>query len=284
VRLSGRAGPGSVARVSQASRSDDGRSVRQRDILKALQQSRQVDVNDLAQRFGVSGMTIRRDLAELDDAGQLHRVHGGAVIRRPPAYGSRTSDQAHEKASIARIAAQFVEPGAAVGIDTGTTCHAVAAELAQRNDLTVVTNALHAAITAREGGNRVIVLGGLLTPELSLVNLATAQEPPQVHLDLLILGCGGLSPDRGVTYFDPTEVEIRRVLLASADRVLVVADHTKFDRKKAMVLGPLDLIDVLVTDQAPPEPLRASLTAAGAEIVVAEDLNPVELSRRAKSL
>ena len=70
------------------------------------------------------------------------------------------------------------------------------------------------------------------------------------------------------------------MLLASADRVLVVADHTKFDRKKAMVLGPLDLIDVLVTDQAPPEPLHASLTAAGAEIVVAEDL-PVELSRRA---
>ena len=271
---------GSVGRVSQASRSDDGRSARQRDIIQALQQARQVDVNDLAQRFGVSGMTIRRDLAELDEAGQLHRVHGGAVIRRPPAYGSRTSVQAHEKASIARIAAQFVEPGAAVGIDTGTTCHAVAAELARRSDLTVVTNALHAAITVREGGNRVIVLGGLLTQELSLVNLATAQEPPQIHLDLLILGCGGLSLDRGITYFDPAEVEVRRMLIASADRVLVVADHTKFDRKKAMVLGPLDLIDVLVSDQAPPEPLHASLTTAGAEIV-AEGLKPVGLSRRA---
>jgi DeoR/GlpR family transcriptional regulator of sugar metabolism len=261
--------PGSVAHVSQDNGADDARSARQRDILKTLQQTRQVDVTELAQRFGVSGMTIRRDLAELDEAGQLQRVHGGAIIRRAPAYGSRASTRAPEKAAIARVVAQLVEPGAAVGIDTGTTCHAVAAELAHRSDLTVVTNALHAAITVREGGSRVIVLGGLLTPELSLVNPGTAQEPPQVHLDLLILGCGGLSIDRGITYFDPTEVEVRRMLAGLADRVVVAADHSKFDHKKAMVLGPLDLIDVLVTDHTPPEHLRTALAAAGVEVVVA---------------
>jgi DeoR/GlpR family transcriptional regulator of sugar metabolism len=255
--------------VSQDNGVDDARSARQRDILKTLQQTRQVDVTELAQRFGVSGMTIRRDLAELDESGQLQRVHGGAVIRRAPAYGSRASVRVSEKAAIARAVALLVEPGAAVGIDTGTTCHAVAAELAQRSDLTVVTNALHAAIAAREGGNRVIMLGGLLTPELSLVNLGTVQEPPQVHLDLLILGCGGLSIDRGITYFDPTEVDVRRILAGLADRVVVAADHSKFDRKKAMVLGPLNLIDVLVTDQPPPEPLRTALAAADVEVIVA---------------
>src|SRR6478609_8891037 len=160
---------GSVTRVSQVNGVEDARSVRQRDIIRMLQEIRQVDVNDLVQRFGVTGMTIRRDLAELEDAGQLHRVHGGATIRRAPAYGSRASVQEAEKAAIARAVAKLVEPGAAIGIDSGTTCHAVAAQLSYRNDLTVVTNALHAAITAREGGNRVIVLGGLLTPELSLV-------------------------------------------------------------------------------------------------------------------
>src|SRR6476646_5253621 len=189
---------GSVARVSQVNGAEDARSVRQRDIIRMLQETRQVDVADLVQRFGVSGMTIRRDLAELDEAGQLHRVHGGAIIRRAPAYGSRASIQAGEKDAIARGVAALVEPGAAVGLDTGTTCHAVAAELAHRSDLTVVTNALHAAITVREGGSRVIVLGGLLTRELSLVNPGSVQEPPQVHLDLLVLGCGGLSTDRGI--------------------------------------------------------------------------------------
>lgn len=269
MKLEAVAGPGSVARVSQESGVEDARSARQRDILKTLQQTRQVDVTALAQRFGVSGMTIRRDLAELDEAGQLQRVHGGAIIRRAPAYGSRASTRAPEKAAIARVVARLVEPGAAVGIDTGTTCHAVAAELAHRSDLTVVTNGLHAAITVREGGSRVIVLGGLLTPELSTVNPGTVQEPPQVHLDLLILGCGGLSIDRGITYFDPTEVEVRRMLAGLADRVVVAADHSKFDHKKAMVLGPLDLIDVLVTDHTPPEPLRTALAAAGVEVVVA---------------
>jgi DeoR/GlpR family transcriptional regulator of sugar metabolism len=260
---------GSVARVSEVNGAQDTRTARQRDILETLQQTRQVDVTELAQRFGVSGMTIRRDLAELDEAGQLQRVHGGAIIRRAPAYGSRASTRAPEKAAIARAVARLVEPGAAVGIDSGTTCHAVAAELAHRSDLTVVTNALHAAVTVREGGNRVIVLGGLLTPELSLVNPGIVQEPPQVHLDLLVLGCGGLSVDRGITYFDPTEVEVRRLLAGLADRVVVAADHTKFDRKKAMVLGPLDLIDVLVTDEAPPEPLRTALAAADVEVVIA---------------
>jgi DeoR/GlpR family transcriptional regulator of sugar metabolism len=260
---------GSVARMSLVNGAEDARSARQRDIVRALQKTGQVDVNELAQRFGVSGMTIRRDLAELEDAGQLHRVHGGAIIRRAPAYGSRASTRATEKAAIARRVAQLVPPGAAVGIDSGTTCHAVAAALAHRNDLTVVTNALHAAITAREGGNRVIVLGGLLTPELSLVSPGTAQEPPQLHLDLLILGCGGLSVDRGITYFDPTEVQVRNMLVGLADRVVIAADHSKFDHKKAMVLGPLNLIDVLVTDHTPPEHLRTALAAAGAEVVIA---------------
>src|SRR6476660_7614983 len=260
---------GSVTRVSQVNGVEDARSVRQRDIIRMLQEIRQVDVNDLVQRFGVSGMTIRRDLAELEDAGQLHRVHGGATIRRAPAYGSRASVQEAENAAIARAVAKLVEPGAAIGIDSGTTCHAVAAQLAHRNDLTVVTNALHAAITAREGGNRVIVLGGQLTPELSLVNPGTPQDPPPVHLDLLILGCGGLSLDRGITYFDPAEVQVRNMLARLADRAIVAADHTKFDHKKAMVPGPVNLIDVLVTDQTPPEPLRTALTTANVEIVIA---------------
>ncbi|WP_281278730.1 DeoR/GlpR family DNA-binding transcription regulator [Streptomyces diacarni] len=234
-------------------------------MLKELQQARQVDVNTLAERFAVSGMTIRRDLAELDHAGLLDRVHGGAVPRRAPAYGSRSSTMRLEKSRIAQAVAKLVEPGASVGIDTGTTCTAVAAELAGRNDLTVITNSFHAAFELRDTRSRVLVLGGLMTPELSLTTSTAAQEKPQIHLDLLILGCGGLSVDRGVTYFDPAEVEVRRTLLDLADRVLVAADHTKFDRKKAMALGGLSIVDLLVTDQTPPSELRRAFT----EVVVA---------------
>ncbi|MEU8876703.1 DeoR/GlpR family DNA-binding transcription regulator [Streptomyces javensis] len=241
------------------------RNSRQRAILSALQESRQVDVNTLAERFGVSGMTIRRDLAELDQAGLLDRVHGGAVPRRAPAYGSRSSTMMPEKLKIARAVADLVKPGVSVGIDTGTTCTAVAAELAVRDDLTVITNSLHAAFELRDAKSRVVVLGGLMTPELSLVASTAAQARPQIHLDLMILGCGGLSIDRGITYFDPAEVEVRRTLLDLADRVVVAADHTKFDRKKAMALGDLSVIDLLVTDQTPPPELRSAF----AEVVVA---------------
>ena len=259
----------SVAAVLRDNGAGDARSARQDDILRTLQQTRQVDVADLAQRFGVSGMTIRRDLAELDEAGHLHRVHGGAVIRRAPAYGSRSSTRAAEKSTIARAVADLVAPGSAIGIDSGTTCHAVAAELAPRSDLTVVTNAVYAAIAVRQGGSRVIVLGGLLTPEFTLVSSGSVQVPPQVHLDLLVLGCGGVSADRGITYFDPAEVEVRRMLTGLADRVVLAADHSKFDRNVAMVLGPLDLVDVLVTDQEPPERLRNALETAGIDVIIA---------------
>ncbi|HWC20803.1 MAG TPA: DeoR/GlpR family DNA-binding transcription regulator [Flexivirga sp.] len=245
--------------------------VRQRQIIGMLQAAGKVDVNELAQHFGVSGMTIRRDLAELDDAGLVHRVHGGAVGRRAPAYGSRSSTMATEKARIARAVSSVVTDHAAVGIDTGTTCAAVAGELAHRSDLTLITNSLHAALELHDTASRVIVLGGVMTRELSLVSSGAAQEQPQIHLDVLVLGCGGLSVDRGVTYFDPGEVEIRRTLCELADRVVVVADHTKFDRKKAIALGDLSVVDVLITDQEPPAHLAERLRAGGATIVVAPD-------------
>lgn len=247
------------------------RGTRQRDILTTLQTAGKVDVNELAERFGVSGMTIRRDLAELDEAGLLQRVHGGAVPRRAPAYHSRYSSMAPEKSRIARAVAGLVDDGAAVGIDTGTTCAAIAAELAHRDDLTVITNSLHAAFELRDTGSRVLVLGGVMTPELSLISPSAAQERPHVHLDVLILGCGGLSVDRGVTYFDPGEVEVRRTLCDLADRVVVAADHTKFDRKKAMKLGDLSVADVLVTDHAPPRHLREGFRAGGTRIVIAPE-------------
>jgi DeoR/GlpR family transcriptional regulator of sugar metabolism len=240
---------------------------RHRHILDTLRAARQVDVAELAERLDVSTMTIRRDLAELDESGLLHRVHGGAVTRRAPAYGSRVSTMHDEKAAIARAVADLVPPGASIGLDTGTTCHAVAEVLGQRDDLTVVTNSLHAAIEFRHSDSQVVVLGGMLTPELSLVNGTTVQEPPAVHLDLLILGCGGIALDPGITHFDPREVEVRRMLSRQADTVVLAADHTKFDRRTAMVMGPLDLIDILVTDQAPPEDLHRALTDRGAKVV-----------------
>jgi DeoR/GlpR family transcriptional regulator of sugar metabolism len=221
---------GSVCGVTRE-KTGDPREDRHRHILETLRGAGKVDVVELAGSLGVSTMTIRRDLAELDTAGLLDRVHGGAVPRRAPAYGSRASAMRDEKAAIARAVANLVPQGASVGIDTGTTCHAVAEVLGRRDDLTVVTNSLHAAIEFRDSQSQVVVLGGILTPELSLVSGTAVQEPPAVHLDLLILGCGGIAPDPGITHFDPREV------------------------------------DILVTDQAPPEDLHQALTDRGAKVI-----------------
>jgi len=178
---------------------------------------------------------------------------------------------AQEKGNIARTVAALIGDGQAVGIDAGTTCHAVAAELAERGDLTVVTNSLHVAMEFRRSPSLVVVLGGVLTPELTLVNTGVADAPPRVHLDTLVLGCGGISADRGLTYFDPAEVEVRRDLLSVADRVIVAADHTKFDRKTAIVLTSLDRVDLLVTDRPPPPELDRALSKLGARWILAPE-------------
>ena len=238
-------------------------------ILAVLQADRAVDVADLAGRFGVTEMTIRRDLAELDRAGQLRRVHGGAVLRAAPAFGSRADVMSGEKERIAELVAELVAEDESVGIDTGTTCRAVAARLADRNDLTVVTYSLHAASEFRQSAVRTMVLGGMLTPEMTLVNGAVADAPPSVHLNSLVLECGGLSAQPGVTHFDPAEVAVRRSLAQISDRVVLAADHTKCQRKTAIVFGALNAVDVLITDTRPPADLQAALDAAGVEVHVA---------------
>lgn len=212
-------------------------------------------------------MTVRRDLAQLDEAGLLRRVHGGATARPSPSARSATMSQ--EKRRIARAVRALVDDGDTVGIDVGTTCTAVAAQLATREDLTAVTNSLQAAIEFQYSRSPMVVLGGLLTSESSLINGGLLEVRRNLHLDKLVLGCGGISETYGITYFDLAETEIRSELVRKSDVVILAADHTKFDRRKPVMLNTLDILDILVTTGDPPEPLRAALDRASVEVIVA---------------
>src|SRR5699024_5073452 len=123
-----------------------------------------------------------------------------------------------------------------IGIDSGTTCRAVAIELARKDDLLVVTNSIQAAVEFQYSRSSVIVLGGMLTQEATLVNGGLAERRREVHRDKLILGCGGLAADDGISYFDPAETEVRRQLLRNTEAVILAADHTKLGRRRSVVL------------------------------------------------
>ncbi|GAA1142654.1 DeoR/GlpR family DNA-binding transcription regulator [Nesterenkonia lutea] len=236
-------------------------------IVSLLRDQERVEVNGVAEAFDVSAMTIRRDLAELDKEGRVQRVHGGAVARRSP-FPLRAEIASVEKFRIARAVNGLIANGDTVGIEVGTTCRAVARELATRDDILAVTNSLQAAIEFQRSRSSLLVLGGVMTSEFALVNGSWGRENGTIHLDKVVIGCGGIS-EEGVSHFDIPETEARKELIQNSDLVILAADHTKWGRRKAILLAELDVLDILVTDAEPPPELRQALRSASVEVVIA---------------
>ncbi|MEQ7127742.1 DeoR/GlpR family DNA-binding transcription regulator [Actinopolymorpha sp. B11F2] len=240
---------------------------RRHAILRLLAESDRLDVAELRERFDVSEMTIRRDLAKLAEEGVLRRIHGGAVRAERSPFETRTVHHAEEKRRIAQRAAGLIGDNETVGIDIGTTAHAVARAIRDRS-LVVVTNSVNVAVEFRGTSNKVLLLGGFLGGELCTVGSFATAALRRLHLTTLILGCGGLTPDRGLTFFDIEETEVRRAMLDIADRIVVVMDHSKFDHNETVVLAPLAEVDILVTDRRPPEPIREACDRHNVQIVL----------------
>lgn len=236
-------------------------------ILDVVRTAGEVDVAHVAEELAVSQMTVRRDLAHLDKVGLLRRVHGGATVRDTPA--ARSELLPDEKARIGAAVSGLVDPGDVVGIDVGSTCAAVAHQLALRDDITAVTNALPVALPFQYSRSPLILLGGLLTQEGSLVDGGPLDQRRSLHLSKLVLGCGGVSARFGITYFDLAETGLREDLIERSDTVILAADHTKFDVVRQVRLGGFELIDVLVTSATPPDTEIQALEEASVQVVVA---------------
>jgi len=249
---------------------------RQRRILAALDEDGQLRVRRVAQELGISDDTVRRDLDALHAAGLVQRTHGGAARPEPGPTGlaleSRRVTRRAAKERIGASAARLVADGETVVMNGGSTVLAVAAALAARRDLTIVTNNLLLPTRLPAGAARAVHLLGGVVGLGALVTLGPVELPGRppipVAADVAVLGVGGLSV-RG--YSAATSVEARMVaaMTASAKRVVVVCDTSKFARDVLALGGPLDAIDVLVTDAAPSGALARALRVAGVEILVA---------------
>ena len=182
---------------------------RQAAILDRVRSAGGVRVSDLATEFGVSDMTIRRDLEALDERGLLAKVHGGATATGPsstdePGFRAKSVRQLAEKAAIADRAAKMVRPGAAIALSAGTTTAELARRLVDVPGLTVVTNSLPVAEVLHAAGRSdqtVVLTGGVRTPSDALVGPLAGDAIRTLHLDLLFLGCtaspsGPASPPR----------------------------------------------------------------------------------------
>jgi len=248
---------------------------RQREILDLARKDGKVTVEGLAAQYGVTVQTIRRDLADLAQAGRLARVHGGAVL--PPSgvlnivYAERRRLNAAGKQAIALACAQRIPNGASVFLNIGTTTEAVARALLGHDKLMVVTNNLNIANTlAANPGIDVILTGGTLRrTDGGLVGGLTAQMLGQFKFDVAVLGCSAIDADGDLLDFDEQEVMVSRSAMTRARRVMVVADHLKFGRRAPLTICALRDVGVLFTDRALPPALARKTEDWGTQVVTA---------------
>lgn len=250
---------------------------RRAEILRLAQAEAQVGVEDLASRLATSRETIRRDLTLLADRGLLLKFHGGARLPRPDIEGSfqsRMATNVAAKRAIARAAARIFEPGDTLFIDTGSTTLCLAEELGRLNGLTAITNApaLARAIANGDGGNRSFLIGG----DFKIDNEETAgplaiEQIRRFRPRYAVLTVGALDIEGGVMDYDIDEAQIAEAMIAQAERVVILADSSKFGKQALFQVCSLETADLLVTEAMPGQALLAFLEQADVRTIVAAE-------------
>jgi len=254
-------------------------ALRRERMLELIGQSGFARVSDLGEAFQVSDVTVRSDLDVLDREQSIRRVHGGAVLRaagtREASFEEAMESSAEEKRRIGQAAAAMVVPGSSVLLDVGTTTAAIARALVERDELegvTVITNGLTIALELERAIPRfdVVVTGGTLRPlQHSLVEPLAAVLLERLHADLAFIGCTGVDPSGGITNVNLPEADLKRVMVRSAERAVVVADGSKLGRTHLGRIAALDEVAELITGESAPPESVAALRKAGLPVVVA---------------
>jgi DeoR/GlpR family transcriptional regulator of sugar metabolism len=248
---------------------------RQQAILELVRQSGGVRVIELVRAFGVSDITIRRDLETLAERGLLAKVHGGATVigsTDEPGFAVKSVRQETEKQAIARRAAALVGPGTAVALSAGTTTWTLAQHLTAVPALTVVTNSVRIAEVFQRSGRTdqtVVLTGGVRTPSDALVGPVAVAAIRALNVDLLFLGVHGMTVRAGFTTPNMMEAETDRALVEAASRLVVPADHTKWGTIGISTIAELGEADVVITDTGLPQPARDALAEHVGELVIA---------------
>ena len=237
---------------------------RQQQILELVRERGSVSIEEMAQLFVVTPQTIRRDINLLAEADLLRRYHGGAAYDSSvenTAYAMRADQMRDEKRRIGEAIALQIPDHASIFINIGTTTESIARALLNHNHLKIITNNLHvASILSAKDDFEVLIAGGNVRRDGGIVGQASVDFINQFKFDFALVGISGIDSDGSLLDFDYQEVRVSQAIIANARQVILAADSSKFGRNAMVRLGPISLIDCLVTDQ-PPVPELAQLLA-----------------------
>ena len=251
------------------------KSERQEQILDIIRDNTRITLAEISDNFGVSEITIRRDIKMLEDMGTVRRTHGGLVYYIEPDEEApvvkRQLINAVEKQNIARQAAQLVNEGDSIFLGSGSTASYVSQYLKQHKRLTVTTNALTVIqeLATVETLN-LIVLGGLLrASELSTIGHITEQALREVRVDKVIVGMRGIDLEAGLTSDYLPEVMTDRAIMDMSGKVIIVADSSKLGHIASGFVAPIERMTTLITDSQADQVFVAQLREKGIEVILA---------------
>lgn len=252
------------------------REERRQAIMDLLIEERAVDLDELAVRFAVSKMTIYRDLDDLEQAGLLRKVRGGATIEAGTQFESdfriREKQDSVGKTRMAQAALELVEPNMTVMINDGSMASVLGAALEEKRPVTVITN--NGAIIDRMKGMpgiTLIALGGVFSAKFNgFFGVVTENALSRLRADVAFISAPAVSGLHAF-HMDDTVVRAKRAMMAAAERRCLLVNHQRFGRSALHLLAELADFDTIITDAAPAPQELVALDRAGIAITVARD-------------
>lgn len=245
---------------------------RRKRIIDLVHQDKRVLVSDLSRMFEVTEETIRRDLEKLEKDGILSRTYGGAMLNRHTnedlPFVTRGAINTDIKRNIALKALELINDGDTLMVDPSSTSFEFLKLLGNKNNLTVITNSINILHEFASSGLNIISSGGSLRHRsLSLVGPVAHDTIQRYNVDIAVISCKGLDMERGITDSNEPECELKKYMLRQAEKVVLLADHTKFDKTAFTQLVQLNRIDVLITDRKPSDAWLKLLDEQNVEVL-----------------
>jgi DeoR/GlpR family transcriptional regulator of sugar metabolism len=258
---------------------------RRQQILSILEETGTLNVTELADRFGVSVVTIRKDLDDLGAEGLLERTFGGAVFTHRSRFNrsllQRAQEHRQEKLAIAATALEYIKDGDTIILDSGTTTLALAQLLkAQIKSVFVITCSVPAALELSSGGYDILLLGGMVrNKSLALLGRETLRIIERYRADKAFLGSTGFTAEMGHSTPDPDDAQVKEAFIRIADETYVLVDSSKYGHNCLTSFVQLRDVRLTITDNRLPPAKAKTLQAEGAKLRIAEVADEARLNR-----
>ena len=258
---------------------------RRQQMLNLLEETGTLNVGELADRFGVSVVTIRKDLDELGAEGLLERTFGGAVFSHRSRFNrsflQRALEHRQEKRAIAAAALEYIQDGDTIILDAGTTTLALAQVLKEHvKSVFVITCSVPVALELSSAGYDILLLGGMVrNKSLALLGRETLRIIERYRADKAFLGSTGFTAEMGHSTPNPDDAQIKEALIRIADKTYVLVDSSKYGHNCLTSFAQLGDVHLTITDSGLPPSKAKALEANGARLRIAQAVEKADLNR-----